>query len=130
VEKATQLSVAMENVPGQLGRLCRVLAQATVNIRGISVVDASDISNIRVVVSDPPAARKALGEAGLSFVAQDVLLIELDDRPGELESIAVRLGEAGVNVHYVYGSGDGGKSKGLMVMHVSDVDRARHTLSR
>jgi hypothetical protein len=130
MEKATQFSVAMENVPGQLGRLCRVLVQADVNIRGISVADASDISNIRMVVSNPAAAKKALREAGLSFVCQDVLLVELDDKPGALEVVAMRLGEAGVNVHYVYGTGDGGKEKGIMIMHVSDVDRARHTLSR
>jgi len=130
MEKTTQLSVAMENVPGQLGRLCRVLAQADVNIRGISVADASDISNIRIVVSDPGAARKALREAGLTFVGQEVLLVDLDDRPGALEAVAVRLGEAGINVHYVYGSGPGGKGKATMVMHVSDVDRARQTLAR
>ena len=128
MEKTTQLSVAMENVPGQLGRLCRVLAQADVNIRGISVNESSDFSNIRLVVSNPVAAKKALREAGLSFVAHDVLLVELEDRPGLLESIAVRLGEAGINVHYVYGTGTGGKGKATMILHVSDVDRARQTL--
>jgi len=130
MEKTTQLSVAMENVPGQLGRLCRVLAQADVNIRGVSVADASDISNVRIVVSDPAAARKALREAGLTFVSQDVLLVELDDRPGVLEALAVKLGESGINVHYVYGSGTGSKGKATMVMHVTDVDRALQTLKR
>ena len=90
MEKATQLSVALENVPGQLSRLCRVMAQAKVNIRGISVSDSADISTIRLVVSDPSAAKTALREAGLCFVSQEVLVVELDDRPGALEEVAAR----------------------------------------
>jgi len=129
MEKAIQLSVAMENVPGQLGRLCRVLTQANVNIRGISVSDAADISTIRLIVSNPAAAKKALREAGLGFVTQEVLVVDLEDKPGALEQLAVRLGEAGVNVNYVYGTADGGGGHARMVLRVSDVDRARQTLA-
>jgi hypothetical protein len=128
MEKTTQLSVALENVPGQLGRLCRVLVQADVNIRGISISDAADISTIRLLVSDPAAARKALREAGLPFVSQEVLVVELTDKPGALEDAAVRLGEAGVNVSYIYGTGCG-TGRAILVLRVSDVDRARQALA-
>ncbi|MCX5670118.1 MAG: ACT domain-containing protein [Planctomycetota bacterium] len=129
MEKMTQLSIAMENAPGQLGRVCRALAQANVNIRGISVSDATDISTIRLLVNDVPAAKKALREAGVQFVSQEVLVLDLEDKPGALEKVASRLGEAGVNVHYVYGTGESGQ-KGVMVLRVSDVDRARQALGR
>jgi len=129
VEKAKQLSVTMENVPGQLERLCRVLAQAKVNIRGLSVADATDLATIRLLVSDPAAAQKALREAGLACSAQEVLVLKLDDRPGELEAVAARLGAARVNIQYIYGSGDSGKGKGILVLKVDDVDLARQTLA-
>jgi len=129
VEKMTQLSIAIENAPGQLGRLCRALAQANVNIRGISVSDGTDVSTVRLVVSDVAAATKVLREAGVQCVSQDVLVLELEDKPGALERVASRLGEAGVNVHYIYGTGDSGH-KGVMVLRVSDVDRARQALVR
>jgi hypothetical protein len=129
MEKMTQLSIAMENAPGQLGRLCRALAQANVNIRGISVSDATDVSTIRLLVSDVPAAKKALREAGVQFVSQEVLVLDLEDKPGALERVTTRLGEAGVNIHYLYGTGDSGH-KGMMVLRVSDVDRARQALAR
>ena len=99
IEKALQLSIAMGNVPGQLGRLCRVLAQAGVNIRGISISDAADFSIVRLLASDPAAAENALREAGICLVTQVVLVVELDHRPGALEVVAMRLGEAGINVH-------------------------------
>jgi hypothetical protein len=129
MEKTTQLSIPMENTPGQLGRLCRVLTQADVNIRGISICDAADVSTVRLIVSDPAAAKKALREAGLQFVSQDVLVLELNDKPGALEKVALRLGEAGINISYLYGTGDGAH-KGVMVLRVSDVDRARQTLAK
>ena len=128
MEKATQLSVALENVPGQLSRLCRVMAQAKVNIRGISVSDSADISTIRLIASDPSAAKTALREAGLCFVSQEVLVVELDDRPGALEEVAARLGDAGLNVLYIYGTGDVVGGKARLVIRVDDVNRARQAL--
>jgi hypothetical protein len=127
MEKTAQLSVALENVPGQLGRLCRVLVQAGVNIRGISISDAADLSTIRLCVSDPAAAKRALREAGIPFVMQDVLMVEVPDKPGALEDVAVRLGEAGVNINYIYSAG-GCDGKAVLVLGVDNVDRARQTL--
>jgi hypothetical protein len=129
MEKTLQLSVSMENTPGQLGRLCRVMAQAGVNIRGVSVADASDVSIIRLIVNNPKAAQSALREAGLCAVAQNVLVVDLEDKPGALEEMAIRLGEAGINVQYVYGTSDGGKGTARLVLGVTEVDRARQVLA-
>ncbi len=128
MERTTQLSVSLENVPGQLGRLCRVLAQAEVNVRGIAIVEGADISTIRLILSNPDAAKRALRNAGLAFVAQEVLVFPLPDEPGALESVAVRLGEAGINVQYLYGTGEGDSGKATMVLRVADVDRAAQIL--
>ena len=129
MEKAKQLSVTMENVPGQLERICRILAQTEVNIRGLSVADATDLSTIRLLLSDPPAAGEALKQAGLACSTQDVLVLELDDKPGALETVTARLGAARVNIHYIYGSGDSSKNQGILVLKVDDVDLARQTLA-
>jgi len=129
MEKRTQLSIAMENAPGQLGRLCRVLTQADVNIRAICVSDATDVSVIRILVSDTPAAEQMLREAGFAFTSQDVLVVELDDRPGALEDMAIRLGQAGVNLHYLYATANGIEGKARVVLRVSDVETAGQILS-
>ena len=129
MEKATQLSVTMENIPGQLERLCRALAQARVNIRGISVSDATDLSTVRLLVSDPSAAQEALEEVGLPCMTQDVLVLELKDKPGALEAVAARLGASRINIHYIYGSGDTGQGKTILVLRVDDVDQARQILT-
>jgi hypothetical protein len=129
MEKVTQFSIALENVPGQLGRLCRVMFQGDVNIRAISISDAADVSVIRVIASNAKAAKKALREAGLPFVTQEVVVVELADQPGALEHVAVRLGEADINLQYVYGSTDTGSRKAILVLGVTDVDRALQALA-
>jgi hypothetical protein len=129
MEKTTQLSIALENQPGQLARLCRALAQADVNIRGLSISESSDVSTVRLIASDPGAAQEALRGAGLAFVAQEVLVLELQDRPGALERVALRLGDSGINIQYVYGTGDRGTGRGLLVMRTDDVDAARQALA-
>jgi hypothetical protein len=127
MEKITQLSVALENKPGQLGRMCRVLAQADVNIRAISISDAADISAVRLCVSNPATAKRALRESGLPFVTQEVVMVEVPDKPGALEDVAVRLGEAGVNINYIYSAGGVG-DKAVLVLGVDDVAVAGQTL--
>jgi hypothetical protein len=107
--------------------MCRVLAQADVNIRAISISDAADISTIRLCVSNPTIAKRALREAGLPFVTQEVVMVEVPDKPGALEGVAVRLGEAGVNINYIYSAGGTG-GKAVLVFGVDDVDVARQTL--
>jgi hypothetical protein len=128
MEKTTQLSVTLENQPGQLGRLCRALAHAGVNIRGITVCEASDMSTIRLVVSDPEAAMRALREAGIPYLPQDVLIVELKDEPGALERLAMRLGDCRINIQYIYGTGDAGKGEGILVLRTEDSDAARQCL--
>jgi hypothetical protein len=49
------------------------------------------------------------------------------DKPGALEDVAVRLGEAGVNINYIYSAG-GEAGKAVLVLGVDNVDRARQTL--
>jgi len=129
MEKSTQLSIAMENVPGQLGRLCRIMTQTKVNIRGISIAEAADLSIIRLLVSDPEAAKRALRNAGVNFVAQQVIVLDLEDRPGGLEFVAGRLGDAGINVQYLYGTADGIDGKAKLVLKVVDMERAWQVLS-
>jgi hypothetical protein len=127
-ERTRQLSVTLENVPGQLGRLCRVLAQADVNVRGMAINEGSDVSTIRLVVSDTAAAERALREAGLMYVVRDVVLLKVDDRPGALEAVAVRLGDSGINIQYMYGTGDSGQGKAILVLRPDDAEGALQSI--
>ncbi|MCH7790834.1 MAG: hypothetical protein IID31_00935 [Planctomycetes bacterium] len=126
--KATQLCVAMDNKPGALAKLCGCLKRAKVNIIGISVTDNADCGWARLVASSPTAARRALKDAGYSFVTRRVIVVRPINRAGELERISRTLARAGVNIQYVYGT-SGIASSSTLILGVSDVDAAAAALA-
>ena len=77
-----------------------------------------------MVVSDPTKALMLLGEAGALALENDVLLIQSDNQPGILASIAERLSKAGVNIEYTYMAATLDADKGLMILRPNDVEKA------
>ena len=126
--KATQFCVGLENKPGTMAKLCAALARAKVNIDAISVSENVEYNWVRLVASPAAAARKALAKAGFDYCTQQVLQIRIPNRPGQLEKVATRLGKAGVNMNYLYGSNAAGASS-TVIISVNDVDRAAKLVS-
>ncbi len=125
--KVTQFCVGLDNKPGTLAKLCRVLKRAKVNIDAVSVSDNAECCWVRLVASPAAAARTALTKARISFCTQRVLTLNVYNRSGELERISSRLARAGVNINYVYGSNARG-SASTLVLCVSDLQRAANAL--
>jgi len=122
--KRVQLSIAMQNEVGALCRLCGVLARAGVNIGGLSIEDCTDEGFVRLIVDNPQAAEKILHAAKVSFRAQEVLVLDLENQPGTLQRVSARLAEAGINIQYAYGTADLAGRGGALVLRVSDLERA------
>jgi len=122
-----EFKVFVADKPGELARVTEALASAAVNIRAIASESKHDTSFLRVVTSDVQTTEKALQNAGLKFQLDDILDVELIDRPGELAKIARRLARAGINVHsiYILGSKNG---RTELALTVDNPERARTTL--
>jgi hypothetical protein len=114
-----QLSVFIENKAGRVSEVTDVLGREGVNIRGFSVSDTADYGVIRLVVDDPDKGLKVLHDAGFAVKANDVLCVELPDRPGGLAQILKVVSAAGVNVEYVYSL-----IGTYVVINVADTERA------
>ena len=100
---ATDLAVELNDRPGTLAALGEALGKAGVNIDGICGVPAGGKAVVHILVKDASAARRALQQAGLSVVGeQDVLVLNLQDRPGALGEAARKIAAAGVNVTLIY----------------------------
>ncbi|MGH8165170.1 MAG: ACT domain-containing protein, partial [Rhodanobacteraceae bacterium] len=102
IETATQLAVFLGNRPGALSRVCTELAAAEINIHALATSDTIDHAVVRMVVSDPMKALMILGERGVLALENDVLMIESDNQPGTLATIAERMAKAGINIEYAY----------------------------
>lgn len=125
----TQIAVFLDNKPGMLADLCRILSEAGVNIVAFTVSDTVDHAVVRMIVDKPAEALHLFGEHGMLVVERDVVLAEVENRPGQLLEIATRLSKAGINIEYAYGTGVEVAKRGLLVFRTSDPEKAVQVLS-
>lgn len=121
------LTVVLQDRPGELARLGQATGEAGVNIQGMCAFTGEGRGVIHILVDDAQAAvaRQALEEAGMGVADErEVLVIDVEDRPGTLGELARSLGEAGVNIELAYTTFGGVK----LVIATDDVDSARAAL--
>ena len=124
MEIATQLALFLENQPGTLAAVCDELAKASINILALTISDTVDHSVVRMIVSDTDRALSIFEEHGTLVVENEVLLFEIDNKPGMLAKIAHDLAGAEVNIEYAYLATGQENQRGLMVLRVSDAKKA------
>ncbi|WP_456370820.1 ACT domain-containing protein [Geoglobus sp.] len=124
-----QLSVFAENKPGRLASVTEKLYENDINIRAFTIAEAGDFGIIRMVVDKTDLAYRILKDAGFTVSITDVLAVEVSDEPGSLHSIAKALGNAGINIEYVYAF-TSGKHRALIILRVDNIDEAIGVLER
>ncbi len=122
-----EFRVFVADRPGELARVTEALSTAAVNIRAIASESKREASFLRIVTGDVATTEKALQNAGLKYELNEILSLELLDRPGELAKVSRRLARGGINVHsiYILGSKNGRTEIALVV---DDLERAKATL--
>ncbi|HMD87995.1 MAG TPA: ACT domain-containing protein [Anaerolineaceae bacterium] len=120
-DMAKDLTVILEDKPGMLAHLGEVLGRAGVNIEGICGMRFENKGVVHVLVEEGTKARKALEVNHIQVSEeQDVMVVEVEDRPGNLGNIARRLAAAAVNIHLAYLA-----TSTRLVLGVSDLEKAR-----
>ncbi len=104
VDIQRQLSIAIENQPGRLGQVGRLLAGRNIHIRAFSVIDNVEQGMVRLVTDNPTATREALIGAGLPVVEAEVVVLEMTDGVGNLATVGEALAKADINIEYAYAS--------------------------
>lgn len=118
----SQVSVFLDNKPGRLAEMTKVITSAGVNIRALYVADTADYGILRMIADDPGKAGAALQAAGFSAHTTPVFAISLADRPGGLWEVLWVLDECGVNVEYTYAfSGRNEAGKAAVVIKTGDI---------
>ena len=96
------LTVFVPNQPGQLAKISEALAAREINIEDFDVESHGAEGMISLTVDKYDAALRALRDAGYQAVTQDTLLIRLEDKPGALAAMAVRLKDAGIDLRSMH----------------------------
>jgi hypothetical protein len=101
---AADLTIYLDDRPGELGRLGELLGKAGVNIEGFcALTGVGGQAETHVLVEDATAAFTALAAAGIEVASEtEVAVVAVDDRPGALGEISRKLGDAGANITVAY----------------------------
>jgi len=119
-----EFAIKMEDRPGTLGKFCQALADRGVNIVAFQSYPLEGKSEVRLVADNPENAKKVLDGQGASYTERDVVQLKLQHRPGELARVASQLGDAVINIDYVYPGIEPGTNAALLLIGVGDVARA------
>jgi len=120
-----ELRITAEDRPGSLAKVAEALGKAGVNIDAISAQTSGGSGDIRILVADTAAARKALEGAGVKVTGErEMTFVDLDDRPGSLAATAKKLAEQNINIDAVYVVGAASGKKQLAI-GTSDTGKAR-----
>ena len=126
--KIHQLSVFLENKPGQLRAPCAALAEAGINIITLSLADTEQFGILRLIVEDWTKAKKVLEQAGCVVKLTEVLALEVADKPGGMAHILDLVDRAGLNIEYMYAFTEKRVDKGVLVFRFADPDAALRVL--
>jgi len=132
-ELAKELSVIVSNEIGLLDRMSKHLAERGINIEAIAgyEMEESGEAQIMMVVDNARRAGDALEQQGFGSVTEhDIIIVELDNRPGALNTITSLLAHRGINVRYIYATVSSEGSSVRVVLSTSDNERAFVTLKK
>jgi hypothetical protein len=118
-----QISVFLENNAGRLGEVTRVLADAAINIRAISIADTADFGILRLIVDKSGEAVEALTKGGFTTRLSDVVAVEIGDTPGSLAKVMALFQKSNVNIEYLYASLEGAVGKAVVIFKLENLEQ-------
>jgi hypothetical protein len=128
-----QISLEVPDKPGALSHVVRLLADGNVDIKALYLSRTNQqppAGQVRLIATNPAAARRVLEEGGLKPVEDTVVVVALEDHPGGMAGALAALAQAGINLDYAYGFVSRVEGRALSVLGVPDRERAGTVLKR
>lgn len=105
VNLAKEIVVTTENKVGVLAGMSRILADHGMNIEGAAGYEIGNEAKLMFVVADTLRAREALEKAGYNKTKEnEVIVVDLENKPGALKCIAAKLAAEKIDIRYMYGT--------------------------
>ena len=122
--KIHQLSLFLENKPGQMIQPCRLLADAGIGLHTLTLADTQQFGLLRLIASDWNLGRTILEQAGYLVNVTEVVAIEVADRPGGLAGLLEIFDKGGINIEYMYAFTFGREDKAVLIFRFDKTDEA------
>jgi hypothetical protein len=122
--KVEQLSIFIENKSGRLAEVTRILGDAGINIRVLSLADTSDFGILRLIVDNVEKAKFALKEKGFTVDKTEVVAVEVPDHPGGMSNILQSIDNNQINIEYMYAFVERGGGNAVIIFRFDDTEKA------
>lgn len=124
-----QLSLFVENTPGSISKVSRVLSENNLSISTLSLADTSEFGILRLLIKESDAAAKVLAGAGFVVKSADVLALTVPNRAGGLSEIFDILDRHNLSVEYMYAFTAGKAEKAIIVFRFENPEEALAKIS-
>jgi hypothetical protein len=119
------LIIEIENTPGALAEVAAAISDAGVNIAAATCVGPAERAELHILVPHAEAARHALGISHVGVSRErEVVVVDVEDRPGVLADIARKVAGAGVNLDLVYVA-----TRDRLVLGAADIEALKAALA-
>lgn len=124
-----QISIFVENKKGRLAEITKIISDAKVDIRALSIADTTDFGILRLIVNEPDKAAEALKAQGITVSVTNVIAVGINDTPGAFSVPMQILADADIDVEYLYAFITRKSEKAYVILRVADNDAAAKVLS-
>ena len=124
-----QLSVFIENKPGRLSKVLKLIGESGIDIKAMNIADTNDFGILRLILSDVDKAASLLKEKEYAVTITNVIAADVENTPGGLAGALSVLDTEGVSVEYMYASLSGTREAAHVVIRVDDNGKASEALT-
>ncbi len=122
---AVDLVIDIDNTPGALAQVAAAISDAGVNIAAATCLGAGDKAELHILVPHAGATKHSLGISHLAVSRErEVVVVDVEDRPGVLADLTRRIAKAGIDLDLVYVA-----TQNRVVFGAPDIDALRAVLT-
>ena len=126
--KVKEIRLFMLDKIGLLSEVTTAIAKAKVNINTICAYAMENHAFFMLTTSSHAKAKKALAPLGFGIEEKDVIQVEVPNKPGELQKVAEKIADAGIDIEYMYATTGGGKA--TCVLKTADDQKAMKVIRK
>lgn len=120
-----EIAINVVNKIGALASIAQIIADHAINIDGIAGYEMGSDAKIMLVTDDALRAREVVSKAGYQNIKEnDVLVLELENKPGAIKSVTSRIASEKIDIRYMYGTACPGRCSPRLIVSTTDNARA------
>ena len=126
---AQQISVFIENTRGRLREITRLLKDARITIKALTIADTPDFGVVRMITDNNQHALKILKDGGFTTRTTEVIAVRIENKPGSLFEILSVLEKKDLNIEYLYSYAASPHEQAILLFRFDDNESAQKALS-